>query len=335
MSIKSKLIRWTGPLVGAAALVACGGGSGGGDPIAQGTFLTSANQAAAAQEVVSTAFLPISGAQTLVGTQTVDEAVGFHLAFAELFKLPAYFSRARSGATLAGALITESYPCDVSGTLTVTANVANAAGGISAGDSAQITSNNCVMREGAISGSLGFTFGAVTGEFGSDVYSATVAMTYTNFTVSTGQFSGGVNGGLNLSVVANGLNSSTATMTAASMSMTGNYGGTARTRTVTNYIATVAKSPSNEYVYTTTTSVSGGVVSSVLGPQAITFTTVTPFVTRGMDLYPATGSTVISGSGNSKLRITALSNSQVQQELDANGDGTYESSTSVLWSSLI
>jgi hypothetical protein len=58
-------------------------------------------------------------------------------------------------------------------------------------------------------------------------------------------------------------------------------------------------------------------------------------VARPSDDYPSSGVMVITGAANSQLKLTALSNTQVRQELDANGDGTYESSTTVNWNTLL
>jgi hypothetical protein len=66
----------------------------------------------------------------------------------------------------------------------------------------------------------------------------------------------------------------------------------------------------------------------------ISFSTTTPLVSRATDQYPSSGVLEITGGGNSRLRMTALSNTQVKQELDANGDGTYEGSSTVNWDTL-
>jgi hypothetical protein len=43
----------------------------------------------------------------------------------------------------------------------------------------------------------------------------------------------------------------------------------------------------------------------------------------------------VTGANKSSMRMTALSASQVKQELDADGDGTYEANITVAWNSLI
>jgi hypothetical protein len=67
----------------------------------------------------------------------------------------------------------------------------------------------------------------------------------------------------------------------------------------------------------------------------VSFSTPTTIVRRGTDMYPYTGVLLISGASNSALRLTVISNSQVQEDLDANGDGTYEGATIVNWNTLL
>jgi hypothetical protein len=57
-------------------------------------------------------------------------------------------------------------------------------------------------------------------------------------------------------------------------------------------------------------------------------------VQRDADLYPTSGQIVATGAVGS-LRTTALNTTNVQIELDANGDGIYEASKVVLWTALL
>jgi len=43
---------------------------------------------------------------------------------------------------------------------------------------------------------------------------------------------------------------------------------------------------------------------------------------------------VVTGASGTHLRVTALSSTSVQLELDANGDGTYERSAVFAWDSI-
>lgn len=324
-----------------AFLAACGGG-GGGDPVVSGggaittttASLTSANQTVAAQEAVSTAMMPLDLAQNLTGAQTIDESALFRFALAQQKMLPAYLLNASKNSTLVGAVQTETVNCTYGGSLTITASVANPNGQPSAGDSATITGNGCKESDGAISGSLGLAINSLSGNYNSDYYTAGITLAFNNLTITSTQLSAHVNGSLALAVSANGYNNLNQTFSAPSLSVSATYSGETRTRTLTGFRATAIRTPDTTYAYVTRYNVSGAVTSSALGSQTISFNTTTTLAKRSNDSYPSSGVLTISGAGNSQLRLTALSSSQVRQELDANGDGTFEGNTTVSWSSL-
>ena len=67
----------------------------------------------------------------------------------------------------------------------------------------------------------------------------------------------------------------------------------------------------------------------------VTIVTQSPLTTGPSDFYPSSGVVKVTGANGSAVLATALSNTQVQLQVDANGDGSYEGSTTVAWSSLI
>jgi hypothetical protein len=87
--------------------------------------------------------------------------------------------------------------------------------------------------------------------------------------------------------------------------------------------------------YQTSHVISGTVTSSGLASQALTISTSSPFIVQGTDTYASSGVMLITDLTNAHLKITALSNTQVKEELDSNGDGIYESSTTVNWNTLM
>ena len=71
----------------------------------------------------------------------------------------------------------------------------------------------------------------------------------------------------------------------------------------------------------------------------MTVITSTPFQGLTSARHPYTGVVVATGKNNSKVRVTVHSSDPndpgaVQIEVDADGDGTYESSTLYPWSTL-
>jgi hypothetical protein len=62
--------------------------------------------------------------------------------------------------------------------------------------------------------------------------------------------------------------------------------------------------------------------------------TLLPLRQLGTDTYPSSGQVVVTGASGTHLRVTALSGTSVQLELDANGDGTYERSGVFAWDTI-
>lgn len=330
-------------VLSSSILVACGGGGGGNsssttpptDAPAATTALNSSNQTVAAQDTTATAFMPMLGAQQLTGAQTTDESVLFGIARDQLDKLPTYMADAKANNALTGVVQSQTSSCTYGGSLTVSVSDTDNNGVLSAGDSLTIAVNNCVLAAGTTTGSLVFIFNNLSGTFGSSNYSAGVTMTYGNFTVSGSGFSGSINGSLSLALTANGLNTLSETISTPSLTVSGTYGGVTRSRSLTNYSATATRTPDVTYTYLTAYAINGTMTSTALSSQAISFATTTPFVRRYTNNYPSTGVMVLTGASNSKLMITTLSSTQVKQELDANGDGIYESNTTVNWNTLM
>lgn len=335
-------MKYIAAVLGTSLLAACGGGGGGGSgasPVAVAptptAVLSSANQSVAAQDTASSSFLPLTAAQTVTGAQTADESALFAFARGQMEKLQVYATDSKSGSTLVGVTQSNSVACTYGGSLTVSANVASTNGTVAAGDSLTITSNGCTESFGTINGSLGFVITSLNGTYASSSYSAGLTMTFNNFAVSSSQVTASINGSLSYGLSVTGANARTASVSTPSLTVSATYGGVARSRTLTNYVATLARTADPTSVYVTTYNVNGFLTSSSLSSQAIAFNTTTPIVTRYTDSYPSSGVLVITGASNSKIRITALSNTLVREELDANGDGTFESSTTAAWNTLM
>ena len=84
----------------------------------------------------------------------------------------------------------------------------------------------------------------------------------------------------------------------------------------------------------TSVSLSGTMSAQSLG-GSITISTPQALVQLSTDNYPSAGQVIVTGATGSAVRATVLDNTQVRVELDANGDGTYESTATVAWTTLI
>ena len=78
----------------------------------------------------------------------------------------------------------------------------------------------------------------------------------------------------------------------------------------------------------------GTLAMSSFGNQLVVLSTASPWLMRNGAAYPYAGQMLITGQAGSKIRITAVSSSNVRLELDATGDGVYEESKVVTWASL-
>lgn len=86
-------------------------------------------------------------------------------------------------------------------------------------------------------------------------------------------------------------------------------------------------------VGSTTTTASGTVKSDLAGGY-VTTRTAQPLVQLLADAYPRSGRVEVFGRSG-KLQATVLSTSQVQIDLDADGNGTYEASKTVGWDDIL
>ena len=322
----------------AVLLVACGGGGGDGAaaPAPLGSAaLTVANQQLAAQAAMSGSFVTIDGVQALTGVRSVDEGVLFRAARHQMDKLPVYMAAVVANKVATGVISTQVLACTISGTATVSGVDADSNNVVSAGDSVTVTFNSCVEPEGTLGGSVTLAVNSLSGVFGSNVYSTNITMVFGNFSVADGLFIGTLGGSMGVALNVTGPDSYVANANSPSLQVTGNYSGVIRTQTLQTFGATATRLPDVTFGYTTSFTFSGTLISSDLSSQAVAITTLTPFLTRGIDVYPTSGVMLVTGAANSKLRLTAISNTQVLEELDANGDGFFESLTAVNWNTLL
>jgi hypothetical protein len=321
-------------------LAGCGGGGGGGgtNPIntVSTAALTPSNQAVAAQDVASTAFSLFDSSAMVLGAVSTNESTLYAEAFSHLDRLPSYMKDAVSNATAIGASASQTYSCPSGGNFLASVTDSDNSQTLSAGDSVSISFNNCVSTSGTFTGSLGFRFDSLSGTYGTPPYTMGVTMTFGSFGVNSATYSASILGSITVTGSKSGANAFTQSISTTSLSTNATYGSVTRSRALTNFSASETRSADATYTYLSNFNLAGTLTSSgFTGTQAVSFSTPTTIVRRGTDIYPYTGVLLISGANKSALRLTAISNSQVQEDLDANGDGTYENSTTVNWNTLL
>jgi hypothetical protein len=328
------------PLVFAAAtlafLAACGGGGDSATaPTTKTVAISSSNQADVARATVNGG-LAVSFTQGAVGVTPAAAAgvptrtQGFGLA---LQRVLAVATRQRKG--IAGASVhpaaasTNSTPCGVGGTLTSTFDDRDGNGVLSKGDVLTATFAQCQDTTSlSLNGAVAIT---LTGNPSGMVFDASAV--FQNVVVVDNGVSSTISG----TVSVNETDGTTLTETR----FTVGSGGFAVAIASANYndalafesgmVITTSQVGGNS---STSLTLAGSFTASSIGGR-VTIATPVPLIQGPADVYPTTGQVRITGAAGSTLLATVLDATQVQLQLDANGDGTYESTTTVAWSTLV
>jgi hypothetical protein len=319
----------------ALALVVSGCGGGGGEGGGGTTGVTpqptqalginetnakpvSANAVDAAQNTSAT-----KGASSPLGVQ-VDTADGAPTmqAIAEAAR---FASQTFSASTLPrGVVVSETDPCTLGGTLSISGNVASSAG-FSTGDSFTLTMTSCTLKVGTstavMNGSMTMTVAA--GSLTGIPFHVVLAVAATNLSVTTGGVSVVSNGDTRLDWTANSATSQTLIASGSSMSSRETISGATHTTTMRNFSQTLVINGSTD-----TSTLSGTVEtdSSKLGAGTVSYTisTPTPVSWNTTTRTPTTGVIKVVGANNTQVLVTINADSSVSIQLDANGDGVYE-----------
>lgn len=321
----------------AAILAACGGGGGDGGgssgSAATGSTLviSSANAKPASADgldastnlgAASTGADFATGVQVQAtpGAQPVQlSSVGLQLARRSL-GLPALATGVSLNSTLA---------CALGGTLTVSGNVANP-GRLAAGDAMTFTANGCAETvDGVLAMMSGvMAISVLSGSFTDPVpsYPQQIVMTLvtTNFGVTSAGTTTIANGDLRIDLRQTSATSSTTILTGSSLANSYSRPGSTRSVTVQNFRmeeTATGNSSSTTMSATVTTN------NPRLGSSSVTYqlTTPTPVVVTGVAV--ASGSVRVQGA-SSALLLTAVAPDTFTLQVDANGDGNYETNMS-------
>jgi hypothetical protein len=330
-------------------LTACGSGGGGGDAPASApaptVAITAGNQTAVARAT-------LSGGLALAGSQTVQSAAASPAApAAAALEVPATSGtlrgvvaqalahgmlkrpRAAPGAVKPLAVVSETRNCALSGTVTMTTDDRDNNGVISAGDTESIAFNQC--RDSTVSLRNGTTVLTVTGVT-SDTetrleLSATLA--FQQLAIEQDQAATRIDGTVAVALLE--------TPTLFRLTLTVASGLTVAA-SGPGYSDSITYDPGMRFAIesssanppSVTTRFDGSFSATSLGGR-ITVATPQPVRRLARDTYPSSGQILVTGSGGSQERITVLSNAQVRIELDADGNGIFETVSIVLWSTLL
>ena len=313
-------------------LAACGGG-GGGDSGAAGGSSSTPTLAAV---VITTANAKTVGGNGLdIAQNTASAQTGASLVTGVTLSttsaaLPSYEHAAVAiarlarpmSATVAGVTFNETVSCSHGGTLSISGNVASSSG-LFAGDSISFSASSCREYVDGILTTMsgGMSMSVASGSFtGATPYSVTLATTATNFSVTAGGVTSTANGDMQMAI-SGSATSETITTTGSAFTTTVN----GRSVALRNYSRTVTI---DILAGTVTASVSASVESSSTslgaGGGKYTISTLTPLVRAVSSGNITAGSVRIVGASNSALLLTVTGTNAFSLAIDANGDGTYE-----------
>ena len=321
-----------------ALLSACGGGGDGATshPVGpEGLSITPANQGAVTRATI-TGGLAVSNIQTATNTAGNGQQPTAFIARAQ--SLAALSRRALAAgvdsrlsiqsASAHPAALADTRACAVSGSLTTTFDDRDGNGLLSAGDVLSVQFNDC--RESATSlyrGKAVITLTTVP-----NAQQITASADFQNVSSTQGGYTSSINGTLTIAETDSVTDSNTSLTVAADLTVT--LASASYNEVVT--LATGARITVDQQFSAARTALT---FDGILGAQsvsggAVTLTTVTPIVQLDADMFPSSGVLKVQGV-HGTLLLTVLSAASLQAQLDANDDGTYESTTTVAWSSLI
>lgn len=318
--------------VGVVALLsACGGGGDGGSGSGSNVIADSRPSVA-----LSTSNFDTAGKEVMGGTSNVSNIADFAgfltgaevstgITFVQFLqaKYPQALKAMKQTAYLSGVTVSESEPCSGGGSVTFTGNVRSEVNP-SPGDAITLTASNCRDGGATANGSLSLRILNVSGNFDSFPFSMGLEATTADFRASTGTATYQSSGSMTLSVTATSSINQDLAITIPSMVSSVAAGAKTETYQYANYSMTISVRGAS-----TSLVLSGGVNIPSLGGNLVTVQTVQPFTSTTS--YPTSGNAIATTAMGGKMRITAASGSQALIELDANSDGTYETSKSVPW----
>lgn len=328
----SRTVAFIGPCL---SLLACGGGGGEAPPT---PVITSGNYVSVAQEGLAASFYLLNSSNFANGTPTLaavappNALAPVHFALRQL--APIAQGLATQGQPPLAASASQTVACPDGGSMSVSANDANGNATLDAGDSITLSMSQCKFQGSTLDGTLEMDFSSVSGNPNTSVYAFAATMKYTNLAVISASNATRGNGSLNLSITSRALHDQTLRLTAPHFSATATYGGASHALSLSDFVVEETMAPSGTGFTSSTTS-NGTFSSSALEDKPLSIATSLPFVRASTQTYPASGQASITDATGRKLRVSVSNATSVLIEGDADGNGSYELSTSKLWSELL
>jgi hypothetical protein len=347
-----QIFKKTSLIVAASAaflLAACGGG--GGDSSTAGTPASStttadtstintgnstdvAKQAYAAYSAINGEARTGTAATSLIGVSIDDTTHTPNLLATSLRQVRNALS-AQTPAAVVGVVTDSTQDACTSGTISRTRHIADSTlATITSGDYVTITAANCVESGETLNGSLTITFNSASGDVAHMVgaWSASMTITYSNLTITAGSLSESANGDLTLSYSQASDGSATFNTSGNSLTASVTYGSTTVSSSLSNYNYGGSVSAAGTYTFHDNLTFAG--TYPRLGKVSYTIATPTDFVQTSTDVYPSQGVMKVSATDRTSLTLTVIDNAHVRIDVDANGDGVIDSSSTITWATL-
>lgn len=323
--------NWMGVALCSAFVAACGGGGGdAGAPAVAPVPISSTNQQqvarAAASSVTTVASTSGIGGVASSGAGIASLGLSRQIALA--------LGGARKSALSAQArpLATEpigTMTCPAGGSIALTYTYANA-NGFTPGDSLGFTFTNCkTTSTDNTNGTMSIAMNSFAETNAGMNFAGTMTL---NLTAIEGSRTTVVSGSVGANYTDLTTTSSRIDLTIGSGGLTGSVAAGGVTETIT-YVSGFTISQTDTSTGSSVT-VNGAIDSSVLAGR-ITLQTTTPIVQLAADAYPSSGVVRVTGANGSAALLTVLNATQLQVQLDAGGDGTYETTTTYTWAQVL
>lgn len=314
-------------------LAACGGGGGSGGtpaPVFGAVIITSANQLAVAASALDTATnieAARSGTTLVTGVQV---ASGFGGAATLRLESAArtLLGHLRSAPALAtGATIDRVDTCSLGGTIRVTGTIAGTEG-VAAGDAVTVIASDCTeLVDGVattMNGTLSITVTAGSYDSANIVYPAHVVLQLqaTAFSMRTASATVVADGDALVDLTETGATTGTVVVSGAALTTTTTSGGFTRTATLQDYRQAVTFNGS-----TLTTDVTAHVEASTDLLGRVSYDVSTPTPLTASDTAFTGGSLLVTGN-RSALLLTVTGSNTFALDLDIDGDGLVDFTTS-------
>ncbi|MGI9248614.1 MAG: hypothetical protein ACR2QI_06335 [Woeseiaceae bacterium] len=222
----------------------------------------------------------------------------------------------------------ETTSCDVSGDVTVSGQIEDpVTPTLTAGDYFEIDYNNCDDGFGeTIDGLMRMDIDAFNGDFLSEMFDMTVTLTLSTFQITSGEDVVTSHGDVTATI-------DTTTMPSLFTGISGNsmtIDTNASSESLTNFAASLnVDGTLQPALYARSSS---GTLDSTQLAGAIRYSTPVTFEGLGND-FPNSGEFLVEGD-KSSLRLTALSNVDVQIDIDSDGDGNVDETILTTWAEL-